>query len=125
MKLRALSSAVLLAFSGCSTVAPVNVAPPSQIAFDGPYQDAGILNVEKAVDGRQIGLRVTAFYVSKYRERVKRFGSRLSPTLTLDNCMDGTHFMPDVPGRGETWFVPDALQFANSQMAVFERNAPK
>jgi hypothetical protein len=123
MKTILIFMAVILA--ACNTVAPVPVAAHST-AYDGSFGDAGILNVEKAVNGQQIGLRVTAFYMSTLRARVQKFGSRLTPAVTLDNYLPASvHFMPDVPGRGETWFVPNSVQDIDAKLAQFERDTPK
>ena len=115
--------AVMLA--ACNTVAPVPVVAHST-AYDGSFGDAGILEVRKDADGKQIGLRVTGFYMGTLRDRVKRFGARLSPAVTLDNYLPASvHFMPDVPGRGETWFVPNSVQVIDAKLAQFERDTPK
>jgi hypothetical protein len=113
-----------LCLAGCSTVAPVPVQT-TQTAFDGAHQDAGILEVRRSPDGKQIGLRVTAFYMAKLRDRVSRFGARLSPPVTLDTIMAEVNLMPDVPGRGETWFVPNSVQVIDAQLAQLERDQPK
>ena len=122
MRILAISSAVLLALTACSTVTPVNVAPPAQIAFDGPYQDAGILRVVNAASGKKIGIIVTGFWVSTYKARVTKYGAKLIPSLTAANCMDGVTQRPDDPVRGPVWYVPNGTEDADDKMARMQRN---
>ena len=95
-----------VAFIGCSTVTPAHVTPAGHsVAFDGPWQDAGIpdaLNPVKAANGQQIGLRVTQFYMDALKSRVAKYGARLTPPLTLANYLAGSHQMPyySSPVRG-------------------------
>lgn len=122
MRFLALSCAVLLALTGCATVAPVSVAPPAQIAFDGPYQDAGILRAVLDSKGRKIGIIVTAFWVATYKARVAKYGASLVPPLTVANCMDGVTQRPNDPVRGAVWFVPNGTEDADDKMARMQRN---
>ena len=115
-----------LTLTGCHTIAPRPVLPPVLAAYDGSFADAGVpaaVNPIRASNGSVIGWRVTAFWLVAYKARVAQWGKDLVPAMTAGNCLAGIYQMPDLPGRGPTWFVPNAAQAADGDMAALARNS--
>ena len=120
-----LTALIMLAgalFGGCSTIAPADVPETGDIAWDGSFHDGGIVAQLKDTAGHQTGLRVTQFWIDQFKARVATWGKDLVPPLTAANCLAGTFAMPDVPGRGPTFFVPNSTQAADAKLARRQKN---